>query len=255
MKWVKPGVSKKTVTLGLNLSNFLYCRIMARYAISDIHGCCLTFKKLLFDTLKLQKTDELYLLGDYIDRGPDSKGVIDLILKLKEEDYQVQCLMGNHEMMMISLLDEGNYDKFNWRFQGGEETLKSFNTNYIGDIPDNYLSFIKNLPLFFELEDYFLVHAGFRFQKSGFLDDEMSMLWIRSWHYTIRPELLGGKVIIHGHTPTPKNEIEKMLEATPFLVLDIDAGCVYNNFHGMGYLCAFNMDDQTLVFEPNIDQS
>ena len=225
---------------------------MPRYAISDIHGCCKTFEKLLFETLNLQKTDELYLLGDYIDRGPDSKGVIDLIFRLQEEKYNVHCLMGNHEAMMLELSLEG-WDRFNWVEQGGRETLQSFGAKHLGEVPDLYWHFFRNLYLVEELDDYLLVHAGFNFKHADFLDDDQSMLWIRNWYRDIKPEVLNGRIIIHGHTPMVRPSIEKMLNADPLLVVDIDAGCVYQNYEGLGHLCAFDLDSKTLVFERNID--
>ncbi|MEO0876095.1 MAG: metallophosphoesterase, partial [Bacteroidota bacterium] len=66
---------------------------MRKFAISDIHGCLKTFEALL-DQIQFTTQDELYLLGDYIDRGPDSKGVIDLIWKMQADGYQVKCLRG-----------------------------------------------------------------------------------------------------------------------------------------------------------------
>jgi serine/threonine protein phosphatase 1 len=69
-------------------------------AISDIHGNNKTFLDLL-DKIALTKDDELYLLGDYIDRGPDSKGVIDTIWKLMDDNYRVFCIKGNHEEMLF----------------------------------------------------------------------------------------------------------------------------------------------------------
>ena len=69
---------------------------MHRFAISDIHGCAKTFEALL-DRIALSTQGELYLLGDYLDRGPDSKGVLDLIFRLQREGYAVHCLRGNHE--------------------------------------------------------------------------------------------------------------------------------------------------------------
>ncbi len=225
---------------------------MPRYAISDIHGCSKTFEKLLFETLKIQKTDELYLLGDYIDRGPDSKGVIDLIFRLKEEEYDVHCLMGNHEAMMLEL-SQGGWDRFNWEEQGGKETLQSFGAKHLGEIPERYWNFFRDLYLVEELEDYLLVHAGFNFKHEDFLEDDQAMLWIRNWYKDIKPEALKGRVIIHGHTPTDRHLIENMLDNDPLLVIDIDAGCVYHTYVGLGHLCAFDLDNKTLVFEPNID--
>ena len=70
---------------------------MARWAISDIHGCCQTFRYMVETELQITKEDELFLLGDYIDRGKDSKGVFDYIMQLQNDNFKVQCLMGNHE--------------------------------------------------------------------------------------------------------------------------------------------------------------
>jgi serine/threonine protein phosphatase 1 len=74
--------------------------VMGIWAISDIHGCYRTFEALI-EKIGLCKEDELHLLGDYIDREPGSKEVLDLILKLKSENYHVHCLLGNHEIMLF----------------------------------------------------------------------------------------------------------------------------------------------------------
>ena len=72
---------------------------MNKFAISDIHGCAKNFKALL-DRISLSLGDELYLLGDYIDRGPDSKGVIDHVWQLQKTGHTVHCLCGNHEQRL-----------------------------------------------------------------------------------------------------------------------------------------------------------
>ncbi|PSJ72674.1 serine/threonine protein phosphatase [Sphingobacteriales bacterium UPWRP_1] len=227
---------------------------MPRYAVSDIHGCKKTFEKLLFETLQLQKTDELYLLGDYIDRGPDSKGVIDLILQLREEGYRVFTLRGNHEDMMVSCLEMEYIDDMHlWVAQGGKETLQSFGVTNPHQIPSKYWQFFDELELYLELDDYLLVHAGFNFTKGNFFADELAMLWIRNWYSDIKPQLLNGKTIVHGHTPTPDFLIMQMADAKPYMVQNIDAGCVYYKYPGLGYLCAFNMDEHILYFQPNVD--
>jgi len=92
----------------LNFWELRICRlsygIMKKYVISDIHGCAKTFKALV-DRISFSREDELYLLGDYIDRGPDSKGVIDHIWDLLETGYTVHCLTGNHEQMFLHAID------------------------------------------------------------------------------------------------------------------------------------------------------
>ena len=87
---------------------------MKRYAISDIHGCYQTFIDLLAQ-LNLTKEDELYLLGDLIDRGPNSKGVIDHVMQMQEDGYKVTVLMGNHEYMFLQAIDETIPYCWDWR--------------------------------------------------------------------------------------------------------------------------------------------
>jgi serine/threonine protein phosphatase 1 len=72
-----------------------------RFAVGDIHGCSKTLKKMMEDVLLLEHEDMLFLMGDYIDRGPDSKGVLDYILQLLESGYDIRPLLGNHEEMML----------------------------------------------------------------------------------------------------------------------------------------------------------
>src|SRR5215218_1348691 len=98
---------------------------MPRYAISDIHGCCKTFRYMVEEVLHLQASDQLFLLGDYIDRGPDSKGVIDFILELRAKGYRVETLMGNHEFMMLETWEDASYLPL-WLRNGGDTTLASF---------------------------------------------------------------------------------------------------------------------------------
>ncbi|MGB0929819.1 MAG: metallophosphoesterase family protein [Chitinophagales bacterium] len=221
---------------------------MRRFAISDIHGCRATFEKMLTEVLQLQKEDTLYLLGDYIDRGPDSKGVFDVIMKLQAEGYQVHCLMGNHEDMLLrSFQSEMTADS--WMMAGGGATLQSFGVEHWKDIPQKYLDFMENLSYYFELDDYLLVHAGFNFryakELSDIYRDEFAMLWLRYWYKDLNPELIDGRTIVHGHTPTHWELIKENINEN--LPLDIDAGCVYEG-HGMGHLCALNMDDKTVEF-------
>ena len=68
-------------------------KLARQIAISDIHGCARTFKKLVLEKVVLDKQDTLFLLGDYINKGPDSKGVLDFIFELKNSGFNVQCLI------------------------------------------------------------------------------------------------------------------------------------------------------------------
>ena len=221
---------------------------MPRYAISDIHGCAKTFKALL-EKIKLVKEDDLFLLGDYIDRGPDSRGVIDHIWELQNEGFKVNCLRGNHEQMLIDEVEKTN----EW-YNGEAATLASFEVNQNIDIPKKYIDWIKRLEYYFELDDYILVHAGLNFSKKDPLADLKEMMWIRRWYDQIDRDWLGKRIIVHGHTPIEKMTVEDFLKTFDHLpVIDIDSGCFYENA-GYGNLCAFNLDNQKLIFQPNLDK-
>lgn len=221
---------------------------MPRYAISDIHGCAKTFKALL-EKINFTQQDKLFLLGDYIDRGPDSRGVIDHIWKLQSEGYQVHCLRGNHEQM---LLDE--IAKINEWYKGEPATLVSFEVNQNEDIPEKYIDWMKRLDYYFELDDYILVHAGLNFLRTDPLADLKEMMWVRRWYDQIDRNWLGKRIIVHGHTPTKKSAVEKSLKILDHLpVIDIDAGCYYET-EGFGNLTAFNLDSRELIFQPNLDK-
>ncbi|MFK7772669.1 MAG: metallophosphoesterase family protein [Saprospiraceae bacterium] len=221
---------------------------MPRFAISDIHGCCKTFKGLL-EKVNLTKQDQLYLLGDYIDRGPDSRGVIDYIWKLQNDGFQVNCLRGNHEQMLIDEIA-----KLNVLYNGEVATLVSFEVNANIDIPKEYIEWMKRLEYYFELEDYILVHAGLNFYRKDPLADLKEMMWVRRWYDQIDRGWLGKRIIVHGHTPTKKIDIENSLKILDDLpVLDIDAGCFYET-SGYGNLCAFNLDSREFIFQPNLDK-
>jgi serine/threonine protein phosphatase 1 len=210
---------------------------MRRFAISDIHGCCKTFRYLVEEELKLKTNDKLYLLGDYIDRGPDSKGVIDFILELREKDFQVTTLCGNHEDMLLDARDTSAYVE-NWLFNGGVAALKSFGVETLYGIPAKYWKFLDELELYVELEDYLLVHAGFDFSHDYPFEDRESMLWIRD--FEVDQEVLGSRKIVHGHTPINLNVITASLKAPVSDVINIDGGCVFTR--QLGYLTALNLD-------------
>ncbi len=220
-----------------------------RFAISDIHGCLRTFKKLL-KKIDLKKEDDLFLLGDFIDRGKDSKGVIDHVWDLKEEGYRVHCLRGNHEQMMLNSKIYKSEEPF-WLRHGGTDTVKSFPNH---SVSRDYFDWITTLPYYFETEGYLLVHAGFNFKYNKPLDDRDAMIWIRGWYDDLDREWLNNRVIIHGHTPTKRPVLEERLdniEEVP--IVNVDCGCYYNR-EGLGFLAAFDLDNQTYIFQKNVEK-
>lgn len=226
---------------------------MRKFVISDIHGHLNTFRFLVEQKLKLSSEDELYLLGDYVDRGPDSKGVIDYIWKLQDKLKEVVCLRGNHESMLLdSALGEDYYE--HWVSNGGQETLESFEAESIEEIPAIYLNFLEELEYYHEQENYILVHAGLNFEENDPLSISEDMLWLRDWYGSIDYEWLGKRTIIHGHTPIPYNHIESLARNLEELrYLNIDCGCFFSYRSGKGRMCAFEMQTKQLFFQENMD--
>ena len=223
---------------------------MARqFAISDIHGCAKTFRKLVLEVLHLSQEDTLFLLGDYINKGPGSKEVIDFIFQLRDKGYKVKCLRGNHEQYLI---DAFNFfgDEIPFFYRGGKETLESFGANSVKEIPDQYIEFIQALPFYFELEKYILIHAGLDFDLEDPYNDNFSMLNIRKMNVDL--EKTGGRKVIHGHVPTSYQEIEKSLSLQSNHT-SIDGGCVYHHIHALNHLVALDIQSEKLYIQINID--
>jgi serine/threonine protein phosphatase 1 len=224
-------------------------------AIGDIHGCNHTFKALL-DQLSLTTNDELTLLGDFVDRGADSKGVIDTIFRLRTEGYNVRTLSGNHEILMLDALNplakEAEYN--HWVSKcGGDKTLKSFGENY-----EQYQPFFKTLMPYFEDENFIFVHAGLNFRHKDPLSSS-DIFWIRNWYQNINSEWLGKRLIVHGHTPISWDEISRQfmtLKAAPhktFPTLNLDGGCVYSSFEQIRYLVAADLTNWKIYAQKNIE--
>jgi len=223
-----------------------------KFVITDIHGCASTFKKLVKEKIKLSKNDELFLLGDYIDRGPDSKGVLDFIIELQRDNYRVKCLRGNHEeFLLYALRDEREF--YHWKTRnGGATTLRSFGVSTVQDIPVQYINFIQQLPYYFETEEYLMVHAGFNFEVDDPFEDKQAMLMIRN--FKIDTDFLNGRKILHGHTPTQLSQIITNVENRDALEINLDAGCVYDSVPDMNYLVALELNKWKLYVENCIDE-
>ena len=227
---------------------------MSRFAIADLHGCLQTFEALL-DAISFSREDELFLLGDFVDRGADSKGVIDYIFHLQDLGYRIFCLRGNHDQMVLDALTKPNAHK-TWLASGGAETLASFGVTHARELPERYIAFIEDLPHFLETDGYILVHAGLNFRYKNPLSDPDAMLWIRNWYAQVDREWLNGRIILHGHTPLFRHEIQQQVQALDKNgYLGLDNGCVYTDRAyldmGLGSLCAFNLDDRSLTYVAN----
>ncbi|THH40549.1 metallophosphoesterase family protein [Neolewinella litorea] len=206
---------------------------MSRYAISDIHGCASTFANLL-QRIDFGRNDELFLLGDYIDRGPDSRGVLHHIWRLQGEGYQVVCLRGNHEQMLLDALREGRAP---WDYLPHRRERQQT------------MHWMEYLPFYHETPGYFLVHAGLNFEIDDPLADEEAMLWIRDWEDTLDRDWLGERILLYGHTPRPMEIMQREVQDMSLRqMVCLDSGCAMH-YPGMGYLTALNLDTGKAVFE------
>lgn len=229
-----------------------------RWVIPDIHGCLNTLKSLVENRINLSKTDTIYFLGDYIDRGPDSKGVIDYIISLQTNGYEVRYLRGNHEDYCVKaweadqkrFLFRSNIEK-DWRKNGAQRTLDSFGVKRPRDIDRKYIEWMKNAEYYIELEDHILVHAGLNFNIQNPFDDVSSMMWIRN--FKVDSNKVGGKKVIHGHVPVEMSMINLFANSEGYDFLAIDNGIYYKNRDGFGNLLAYNLDTKELVIQHNID--
>lgn len=226
------------------------------YAIGDIHGCQRSFQALL-GRLQLTVADELVLLGDYIDRGPDSKGVIDTILNLRESGHQIICLRGNHEQLLINARTSAEELSL-WLRNGGRETLASFSIDRLQDIPESYLVFMHSTQIWYGKANFLFVHGGLDFSSPDPLGDPHSILWLRNWYPNIDYAWLGNRIVIHGHTPLDMEPIRTQLENLDRQrYLNLDNGCVYAGLakaqgRTLGHLLAFCLETRELFVQENV---
>jgi len=217
------------------------------FAISDIHGCYRPFKELVLKEIDLRKEDRLILLGDYVDRGDQSRQVIDFIRDLKKSGFDVIVLTGNHEQMMLDSYSDPLMLPL-WFLNNGMTTLESFGLEDITDIPPDYIKFLAGLEYYHEQGDYLFVHAGFNDLSPDPFSDRHIMIWECRPSY--RNPLLTGKTIIHGHRPKTIEYVKKLiLEKSP--VIPIDTGCVYEKELNYGYLSALEVNSMKLISIPN----
>jgi serine/threonine protein phosphatase 1 len=229
-----------------------------RYVIGDIHGCLKSFQALVRDKIKLHQEDTLFLVGDYIDRGPDSRGVLDYIMELQKESYMIRPIMGNHEyMLLLSLEDEEEFE--HWQKNGSKQTLMSFgipeekvgDIESIYDIPEVYIDYLSGLKYFEETEDFYFVHAGLAKGINTPTEDMHTLLWTRKETYN--RTILKGRNLVHGHTPVPLISIQDRVFGGESKILNLDGGCVYPHMKGFGYLVGMNLDTFELYYQKNIE--
>jgi serine/threonine protein phosphatase 1 len=204
---------------------------MRTLAIGDIHGSNNALTALC-DYVNFHSDDIIVTLGDYIDRGPDSKEVIDALIELRK-NYRVITLKGNHEVMMEnSLISE--QERYFWLYNGGEATMRSFDLQppllSKEDIPQTYWDFFQSCEPYYEADNHILVHAGLEPETDLKDQEENFTLWQRI--FETKPHK-SGKTIVCGHTP--------QLEGYP-LKLD-HAICIDTSACRDGWLTCLDIDN------------
>lgn len=215
---------------------------MARYVIGDIHGCSAELGRLI-DDLRLGACDTIVFLGDYVDRGPDSHGVVSRLLALQQHCAgQVVFLKGNHEDMLLSFLGFSGHHGDMFLINGGTATLASYGLDSRqfapvtarSAIPPDHLEFFQNLKTHFLLDSFLCVHAGVHPEKSLVEQTEEELFWIRNT-FIYRPHALPYTVLF-GHTPQPA-----VFFNLPYKV-GLDTGLVYGNM-----LTCLEVDEKVLI--------
>ncbi|TNE70803.1 serine/threonine protein phosphatase [bacterium] len=215
-------------------------------AIGDIHGCSLTLQALLTQ-LKPFEDRTFVFLGDYIDRGPNSKDAVSTLIAFAAT-HKCVFLRGNHEQMLLDV--QNGEPNANWIANGGKMTVQSYlNDAKRFELPYQHTHFFRNTKLFYEADSFLFVHAG--------IDPDLSVeeniadeayhedfMWERRH---LKEQNVWEKTVVFGHTPKP-NPIQTST------MLGIDTGCVYKNLPGLGKLTAVILPEMTFVQQNCLDE-
>lgn len=192
---------------------------MRIYAIGDVHGrldlLTALLRQIEEDHLALPPAElHIVMLGDLIDRGPDSAGVIELLLNRPADFAHFHFIVGNHEEAMIQSLEEGaDPHKIEWLRYGGRETLRSYGApsdvfemfgSLLSDelrryVPQTHIDFVRSFEETVILGDYLFVHAGIRPGRPMSRQVRKDMLWIRD-EFLSDEKTDHGHIVVHGHT-------------------------------------------------------
>ena len=171
-------------------------------AIGDVHGCSQALRALLV-AISPTDTDTLVMLGDYVDRGPDSHGVVCQLLELRQR-CQLVPLMGNHEIMMLSVLN-GDLDSSVWQRYGGTETLASYNGE-LAEIDPEHREFLAGCRHFHETDTHIFMHANYVADLELAEQPDHILFWTHV-SSMLPPRHRSGKTAVVGHTPQIEGEI------------------------------------------------
>ena len=214
-----------------------------RIFIGDIHGHYDGLMRLL-EAVDVNLQDNVYFVGDLIDRGPQSRQVVDYV---RESRYQ--CVMGNHEQLLIEAFPNGeaHMPAFQgWLYSGGQSTLSSYTSV---ETLFEHVNWIKSLPLYLDLGDIWLVHAGLNPQRTIEEQTSHEYCWIRDSFHSHKQPYFPDKLIITGHTITftlPGIAPGEIARGPGWL--DIDTGAYHPK---SGWLTALDVDNN-MVYQFNV---
>lgn len=185
-------------------------------AVGDIHGCLEALKTLL-ERVAPQDEDQVVFLGDYIDRGPDSYGVVEYLIDFSRQFPHTVFLKGNHEAMLLDFIS--GRDHLAFLANGGRSTLDSYALHSGDTLPEQHLEFFHKLRLYYETPEFIFVHAGLRPGVAPSQQKEEDLLWIREAF--LEDDYDWGKTVVFGHTPQLQGPLKKPGR------LGLDTGAVY----------------------------
>ena len=212
-----------------------------RIVIGDVHGHYDALIALL-DSISPTSEDKVYFLGDLIDRGPKSAQVVDFVMR-----NQYTCLRGNHEEMLLDVVGRGevSIDLYQgWLYSGGHSTVASYDSK----IPQEHIDWIKSLPLYLDLGDYWLVHAGVDPNVPLPQQGADQFCWIREDFHSSDQAFFPKKLIITGHTITftlPGVQAGQIAAGRGWL--GIETGAYH---HKSGWMTALDLNHQK-VYQAN----
>ncbi len=197
-------------------------------AIGDIHGYCESLVALI-EQIDPQPEDTIVPLGDFIDRGPDSKGVIDELIALSGR-CRLAPILGNHDEMLLEIRFGADVAFYDWLLFGGTATLYSYGCSHPRQIPDEHIAFLESCLTYFETEKYFFVHAGYLPDLPLGAQPLEVLRWEPLRGMPPEPHF-SGKIAVVGHTAQRDHEI-------------LDLGhliCIDTHIYGGGWLTALEL--------------
>lgn len=211
------------------------------YAVGDVHGCTAQLREIhamIRNHIRRAPVDNWRIVhvGDYVDRGPDSRGTIEMLAALAA-DSRILCLRGNHDQYLADFLEDPDTQSFDaWLFNGGETTLREYgavpgeivlvgprrrqelHTQLVAEMPSAHRAFLEGLKVSVSFGDYFFAHAGVRPGIPLDAQDTRDLIWIREPFLSSDADL--GAVVVHGHTPSGEVAVRRNR-------IGIDTGAVF----------------------------